>query len=79
LGLTTNTPAANVLQWVALGGSLCLLLAACVSLFKPRAAAQTALIACLLIWAFYAPATVNAIKAKQFQRRTPVEHSIPEK
>jgi len=43
----------NLLHLVALLGSFCLLIAAYVSLFKPRAAAQIALLACLLIWCFY--------------------------
>jgi hypothetical protein len=69
-------PAANLLEWVALAGSLCLLSAACISLFKPRAAARVALIACLFIWTFYAPATVKTLQTKVLRPRVITEHSV---
>lgn len=79
LAFTVYSPAANRLEWAALAGSLCLLVAACVSLFKPRAAAQIALIACLLIWAFYAPATVRTVQTTVLKHRVAREHSVPGK
>jgi hypothetical protein len=69
-------PAANLLEWVALAGSLCLLSAAGISLFKPRAAARVALIACLLLWTFYAPATVKTLQTKVLRHRVVTEHPI---
>jgi len=66
----------NLLHLVALLGSFCLLIAAYVSLFKPRAAAQIALLACLLIWCFYAPATATLIRAK-FHRHTSSQLASP--
>lgn len=54
----------NPLELVALFGSLALLVAAYVSLFKPYVAARIALIACLAIWSFYAPALANSARAK---------------
>jgi hypothetical protein len=77
LGLTAYAPAANLLEWIALAGSLCLLAAAGISLFKPRAAARVALIACLLIWTFYAPATVKTLQTKVLRHRVVTEHSVP--
>ncbi len=79
LVFTVYTPAAALLEWVAMLGSLCLLVAACVSLFKPRVAARIALIACLLIWAFYAPATVRTVRTKVLKHSVPTEHSVPGK
>jgi hypothetical protein len=54
----------NPLELVALLGSLCLLLAAYVSLFKPYAAARLALLASLAIWCFYGPAIARSIRTK---------------
>jgi hypothetical protein len=54
----------NPLELVSLLGSLGLLIAAYVSLFKPYAAARLALIACLAIWCFYGPAIANSIRSK---------------
>ena len=51
--------AVNPLELVSLLGSLVLLIAAYVSLFKPRAGARVALLACLAIWCFYGPAIVK--------------------
>lgn len=50
------------LELVSLTGSLGLLLAAYLSLFKPHAAAKLALIASLAIWCFYGPAIARAIR-----------------
>ena len=54
----------NILELVALLGSFCLLIAAYVSLFKPRVAGQLALIACLAMWCFYAPAIVKVVRTR---------------
>jgi hypothetical protein len=54
----------NPLELVSWLGSLALLVAAYVSLFRPRAAARVALIACLAMWCFYAPALANFVRAK---------------
>jgi hypothetical protein len=55
---------ANPLELVSLLGSFCLLIAAYLSLYKPRAAGRLALLACLAMWCFYAPAIVNVVRAK---------------
>jgi hypothetical protein len=54
----------NPLELVSLLGSLCLLIAAYLSLFKPHAAARLALIACLTIWCFYGPAIAKSVRTK---------------
>lgn len=54
----------NLLHLASLLGSLCLLVAAYVSLFRPHAAAKLALLACLGMWCFYGPATANLIRTK---------------
>ncbi len=76
LVFTVYTPAATLLEWVALLGSLGLLVAAYVSLFRPRLAAQIALIACLLSWAFYAPAAVRTVHSDVLKYRRSVVHSV---
>jgi len=62
LALTLYGVALNSLELVSLLGSLLLLISACISLFRPNAAARVALIACLFIWSFYAPATANLVR-----------------
>jgi hypothetical protein len=62
LALTVYGVPFNPLELVSLLGSFLLLIAACISLFRPYAAARVALIACLLIWSFYAPATANLVR-----------------
>ena len=57
-------------ELVALLGSLALLLAAYVSLFKPNLAARIALLACIAIWSFYAPALANAVRTKFHEQRS---------
>jgi hypothetical protein len=52
------------LELVSLLGSLCLLIAACLSLFKPYAAARLALVAALAMWCFYGPAIANGVRAR---------------
>jgi hypothetical protein len=54
----------NPLQFVSLLGSLCLLIAAYVSLSKPNAAAKIALLASLMIWCFYGPAIAKSVRTK---------------
>ena len=49
------------LELVSLVGSLCLIIAAYLSLFKPHAAARLALLASLAIWCFYGPAIARAV------------------
>ena len=60
----------NPLELVALLGSLCLLIAAYMSLFKPHAAAKLALVAALAIWSFYGPAIANAVRTSLDERGT---------
>lgn len=55
---------ANPFELVSLLGSLILLIAAIVSLFKPHAAARMALVASLLIWSFYGPAIAKLVRTK---------------
>lgn len=54
----------NPLELLAFIGSFALLIAAYVSLFWPRAAARIALIACLALWCFYAPAIANYVRVR---------------
>lgn len=58
----------NPLELVSLLGSLCLLIAAYVSLSKPNAAAKIALLACLMIWGFYGPAIAKSVRTKLDKR-----------
>ena len=53
----------NPLELFALLGSFCLLIAAYLSLFRPRAAGRLALLACLAMWCFYAPAIRTIVRA----------------
>ncbi len=52
------------LEYLSLLGSLALIVAGYLSLFKPRVAARVALLAALTIWCFYAPATLNSVRAR---------------
>jgi hypothetical protein len=54
----------NLLELLALLGSSCLLIAAYISLFRTRAGARVALIACLVMWGFYAPAIAKLVRTK---------------
>jgi hypothetical protein len=54
----------NPLELASLLGSLCLLIAAYVSLSKPNAAAKIALLASLMIWCFYGPAIAKSVRTK---------------
>jgi len=64
LALALYGAPSNPLELVSLLGSLCLLIAAYVSLYKPHAAARLALLACLAIWCFYGPAIAKSIRPK---------------
>jgi hypothetical protein len=67
----------NLLQITALFGSFLLLIAAYVSLFKPRIAAQIALVASLTLWCFYGPALANLVRSKLAKRTTTSQLSAP--
>ena len=54
----------NLLELLSLLGSFCLLIAAYVSLFRPHAAARLALLACLVMWSFYAPAIAKIVRTR---------------
>lgn len=54
----------NPLELASLLGSLCLIMAAYLSLSRPYAAGRVALIACLLMWCFYAPAIANFVRVQ---------------
>jgi hypothetical protein len=84
LALTVYGVPFNQLEIVSLLGSLCLLIAAYVSLFKPYAAARIALFASLAIWCFYGPAIARSVRTKfdkqtfVFPTRTPfTSHEFP--
>jgi hypothetical protein len=64
LSLVAYSIPINPLELVAFFGSFGLLIAAYISLFRPRTAAKVALIAALAIWSFYAPGIVNLMRAK---------------
>jgi hypothetical protein len=64
LALTLYGVPFNPLELVSLLGSLGLMIAAFISLFRPHAAAKVALIASLLIWSFYGPAVVKLVETK---------------
>jgi hypothetical protein len=51
------------LEFLSLLGSLVLIVAAYLSLWKPRVAARVALLAALTIWCFYAPASLGAVRS----------------
>jgi hypothetical protein len=65
------------LEAVALLGSLGLLIAAYVSLFRPYAAAKIALIAALGIWSFYGPAIAKVVRTGFGKRSLISEVSCP--
>jgi hypothetical protein len=60
----------NPLEIVSLLGSIGLVIAAYVSLFKPRAAAKVALLASLAIWCFYGPAIAQSIRTRVSKTRS---------
>lgn len=64
LSLVTYGLPINPLAVIALCGSLVLLLAAYISLFRPGAAAKIALIAALALWSFYAPGIASLVRVR---------------
>jgi len=64
LALTVYGAPFNSLELVSLLGSVGLLIAAFISLFKPHAAARIALIACLMTWSFYGPGIAEVVRTK---------------
>lgn len=54
----------NPLELVSLLGSLGLLIAAYLSLFRPYAAERLALVAALAIWCFYGPAIAKIVRTR---------------
>jgi phosphoglycerol transferase MdoB-like AlkP superfamily enzyme len=64
LALTVYGVPFNPLELLSLLGSLGLLIAAYVSLYKPRAAARIALLAALAIWSFYGPAIARSLRTR---------------
>lgn len=54
----------NLLELLSLLGSFSLLIAAYISLFRPHAGARLALVACLMMWCFYAPAIVKLVRTR---------------
>jgi hypothetical protein len=64
LALTLYGAPFNSLELVSLLGSVGLLIAAFISLFKPYAAARIALIACLMTWSFYGPGVAKVVRTK---------------
>jgi hypothetical protein len=68
LALAVYGAPSDPLELVSLLGSLGLLIAAYVSLYKPHAAARLALLACLAIWCFYGPAIAKPIRTRFDQR-----------
>jgi phosphoglycerol transferase MdoB-like AlkP superfamily enzyme len=64
LALTVYGVPFNPLELLSLLGSLGLLIAAYVSLYKPRAAARIALLAALAIWSLYGPAIARSLRTR---------------
>jgi len=70
LALTVLGVPSHPLEFVSLLGSLCLVFAAYLSLFKPHAAARVALLASLAIWMFYGPAMLGAIEFRMHKEKS---------
>src|ERR1700739_2051599 len=64
LALAVYGAGLNPFELVSLLGSLCLLIAAYVSLSKPNVAAKIALLASLMLWCFYGPAIAKSVRTK---------------
>jgi hypothetical protein len=64
LALTVYGVPFNPLELLSLLGSLGLIIAAYVSLYKPRAASRIALLAALTIWSFYGPAIAKSLRTR---------------
>ena len=74
LALTVYGAPFNPLELISLLGSLCLVIAAYLSLYKPYAAARLALLASLVIWGFYGPAIAKSIRTK-FDKQNAAPHA----
>ena len=64
LSFAVNGAPFHPLELISLWGSLCLLIAAYISLFRPFAAGRLALVASLAIWCFYGPAIANMVRSR---------------
>lgn len=64
LSLSLQGAPINPLEVISLLGSVGLLIAAYISLYRPGAAARVALLAALVIWVFYAPAIGSSIRKR---------------
>jgi hypothetical protein len=69
LSLTVYGAPFSPLLLVSLMGSICLLMAAYISLFRPHAAARIALLALLAMWSFYGPAIAQIVRTKVMQTK----------
>ena len=67
----------NALEFLSLLGSLCLVIAAYISLYKPQVAAKLALIAALAMWSFYAPAIAKTVRMKLGHHNITSTTSVP--
>jgi hypothetical protein len=67
LAMSAHGVAFNSLELLSLLGSLGLVVAAIIALFKPHAAARIALVCCLLIWSFYGPASAKFVRSHASQ------------
>ena len=67
----------NPLELVSLLGSLGLVIAACLSLFRPFAAGRLALVAALAIWCFYGPAVAKIVGTRIGAANIVREISLP--
>ncbi len=74
LALTVYGAPFNPLELLSVVGSLCLVIAAYISLYKPYAAARLALLASLVIWGFYGPAIAKSIRTK-FDKQNATPHA----
>ncbi len=76
VGALYNEPV-NPLMLVALLGSVGLLIAAFVSLFRPHIAAKFALVAALAIWCFYGPAIAKVVRTRLENRSVLSRSNMP--
>lgn len=72
LALTALGAPSHPLEFVSLLGSLGLVVAAYLTLFKPHAAARLALLASLAIWCFYGPAIAHAVEARLHRQKSEI-------
>jgi hypothetical protein len=64
-------------ELLALLGSILILIAAYVSLFRPYAAARIALLAAILMWSFYGPAIATYVRGRLAKRSVLSEVTLP--